>query len=81
MGIGGGGASEGGDGATAKFKGLSTSYYVTTTLHTVNTVSKIYDQLIGTPIQERDVTERVNCGKLFCWHVPHTVVVARGACN
>ena len=67
MGIGGGGASGEGDGATVKFKGQSTAVYVTTTLHTVN---KIYNQLIGTPIQERDVTARVNCDKWCCWPVP-----------
>ena len=49
-----------GDGPIAKFWGQSTSYYMTTTLHIVN---KIYNQLMGTPIHERDVTERVNCGK------------------
>ena len=60
MEIGGGGASGGGDGPTTKFRGQSTSYYVTITLPIVN---KIYNQLIETAIHERDVTGRVNCGK------------------
>ena len=60
MGIGGGAASGGGDEPTANFRGQSTSYYVPTTQQIGN---KIYNQLIGTPIHERDVTGRVNCGK------------------